>query len=105
MNKPQRKYSPEFRQQIVELVQSGKKPGELSREFGCHVSSIHTWVNEASMGSNPAAALHKTLNHEEREELERLRKEVRQLKTERDILSKATAWFASNSAASTSFTR
>lgn len=101
MSKSQPIYTPEFRQQIVELVQAGRKPAELSKEFGCHVSSIHFWLNQAKGSSPGATGQSKALNQLEREELTRLRKEVRQLKTERDILSKATAWFANNGGAST----
>ena len=43
---PKPPYTAQFRQQIVELVQAGRKPSALSREFGCHVSSIHNWVRQ-----------------------------------------------------------
>lgn len=40
-------YAPGFRQQMVELVRSGRKPSELSKEFGCHTTSILSWVRQA----------------------------------------------------------
>ena len=94
MPKKQPFYTPEFKQQIVELIHAGRKPGELANEFGCHVSSIHFWLKQAE-GVRPISRS-STLNSAEQEELARLRKENKQLKIERDILSKATAWFASN---------
>lgn len=86
-------YAPEFRRQIVELVQLGKKPKDLAAEFGCHITSIQDWVRQAKIdaqgetGSGP-------LTTAEREEMARLRRQLRQVTMERDILAKATAWFA-----------
>lgn len=87
-------YAAAFRQQIVELVQSGREPKELAKEFGCHVSSIHNWVSHANSGTPPGDA--GALSQAEREELIALRRKVRQVEMERDILAKATAWFAHN---------
>jgi transposase-like protein len=42
-------YSVEFRQQMVELVSAGRTPNELAKEFGCHISSIHSWLCQAGM--------------------------------------------------------
>ena len=96
-------YPPEFRQQIVELVRAGRKPFELAREFGCSPQSIHLWVAEANLAAGePQLDANAPLSDGEREELTRLRREVQQLKTERDILAKATAWFAGRNGKSTS---
>ncbi len=87
--KRQPTYAAEFRQQIVELYASGRGPGELAKEFGCSEASVHAWAKKAgTLRSLPDAG------SEERDELLRLRKENRRLQTERDILAKATAWFA-----------
>ena len=83
-----------FRSQMVELVQSGHKPTQLAREFGVTAQSISTWVAQAAADSGKPARNKDLLNSAEREELARLRRENRQLKVERDILAKATAWFA-----------
>ena len=91
MSKSKPPYSAQFRQQMIELVQAGRKPSELAQEFGCHVTSLQSWVKQANLG---AASGDSMLSHTEREELQRLRRENRQLRIERDILSKATAWFA-----------
>jgi transposase len=87
----QRKYTPEFRQQMVELVRTGRKFDELAKEFGCTGWSIRQWVKQAD---RDALRGDRGLSSEERQELTRLRRENRQLKLEREILAKATAWFA-----------
>ena len=91
-------YSAQFRQQMVELAQAGRSASELSREFGPHVTSILSWVRKAGVDPAPdPLALSKPLHAAERQELVELRRKVRQLQLERDILSKATAWFAGKS--------
>ena len=105
-------YAPEFRQQIIELYASGRSPGGLAKEFGCSEASIHAWVKKAGTlrslpdGGKAVKIVHRqahqvqialALSTEERDELLRLRKENRRLQTERDILAKATAWFAGTS--------
>jgi len=96
-------YPPEFRQQIVDLVRAGRKPTELAKEFGCSSQSIQSWVAEAALAAGePQPNANEPLNDAERVELTRLRREVQQLKTERDILAKATAWFAGRNGKSTS---
>jgi transposase len=91
-------YPAEFKQQMVELVRAGRTPSELAREFKCSAQSISTWVaREAADRRAPQRARARerdVLSSVEREELARLRRENRQLKMERDILAKATAWFA-----------
>ncbi len=87
-------YSPEFRRQMVELVRAGRLPEDLAREFEPTAQSIGIWVAQADKqeGRREEAAPGQTTA--ERDELARLRREVRQLRVERDILSKAAAWFA-----------
>ena len=98
MPKPKPPYAQAFRDQMVELVRSGRPPSELSKEFGCHVTSILSWVRQAggagvaTLPANVAA-----LNAQERQELIELRRKLRQVQMERDILAKATAWFAGKS--------
>ena len=95
-------YPAEFRQQMVELVALGRCPKQLSREFGCHYTSIQTWCRAAGVPirSNQANALAATsissLSAIERQELLELRKKLKRVEMERDILAKATAWFANN---------
>jgi transposase len=76
---------------MVELVRAGRTPEELSKEFEPSAQAIRNWVrrvdlDEGRRGDGVTSA--------EQEELRRLRREVRQLRLEREILSKAAAWFA-----------
>ena len=87
-------YSPEFRRQMVELVRAGRSPEELSREFEPTAQSIGNWVAQAERQDGRREDAAPGLAASERDELARLRREVRQLRVERDILSKAAAWFA-----------
>jgi transposase len=89
-NKP-RPYAPEFRWQMVELVRAGRTPEQLAKEFEPSAQAIRNWVAQADRDEGRRGD---GLTTVEREELSRLRRENRQLKLERDILSKAAAWFA-----------
>jgi transposase len=89
-NKP-RPYAPEFRRQMVELVRAGRTPEQLAKEFEPSAQAIRNWVGQADRDEGRRED---GLTTVEREELSRLRRENRQLKLERDILSKAAAWFA-----------
>src|SRR4051812_39545410 len=86
-------YSPEFRRQMVDLVRAGRNPDDLAREFEPSGHSIRAWGSQADRneGRQEAPA---GLTAAERDELTRLRREDKQLRLERDILSKAAAWFA-----------
>ena len=94
MPKPKPPYPAEFRRQMVELVRAGRKPAQLAREFGVTAQSISTWVAQAAADNGKPVRGKDVLSSAEREELARLRRENRQLQQERDILAKATAWFA-----------
>src|SRR5512134_615702 len=87
-------YAPEFRRQMVELVRSGRKPAELAREFNCTAQSIASWVAQDAADSGKPVRGKDVLSSAERDELVRLRRENKRLQQERDILAKATAWFA-----------
>jgi transposase len=91
MGRKMPKYTPEFRRQMVELVRTGRKPAQLSREFGPTPWTIASWARQ---DERDAGAGDGGLTTAEREELARLRRENRKLKEEREILSKAAAWFA-----------
>ncbi len=96
MAKTKPPYPVAFREQIVELVQAGRSPAELSLEFGVSAQSISNWVAQAARDAGRPLPGKEGLSTVEREELVRLRRENRQVKMERDILAKATAWFANN---------
>lgn len=94
MPKSRPPYPAAFREQMIELVQAGRTPAELSREFGCSAQTSSNWVAQAARDKGRPLPGKEGLSSAEREELARLRRENRQLKMERDILAKATAWFA-----------
>lgn len=94
MGKTKPPYPEAFKQQIVELAMAGRTPAELSREFGVAAQSITAWVARAAADRGKPVRGKDVLSSAEREELARLRRQVRQLQQERDILAKATAWFA-----------
>ena len=89
MAKTRLPYAAEFRRQMVELVRAGRTPEELATEFEPTAQSIRNWVAHRNAGRGDGG-----LTTAEREELNRLRRENRQLRVEREILSKAAAWFA-----------
>jgi transposase len=91
MPKPKKVYPPEFRQQLIELVRVGRSPESLAKEFEPSAQSIRAWVKQAERDTGQRTD---GLTSVEREELTRLRRELRQVKLEREILSKAAAWFA-----------
>ena len=97
MPKAKPPYPAEFRQQIIELARVGKTPAELSREFGCSAQTIANWIAQDARDAGKPSPGKEGLTTGEREELSRLRRQVRQLQMEREILAKATAWFAGKS--------
>jgi transposase len=94
MPKTRPPYAPEFRRQMVELVRAGRDPAELAREFEPTAQSISHWVAQADRQEGRREEKGNGLSAAEREELARLRRENKQLRLERDILSRAAAWFA-----------
>ena len=76
---------------MVELVRAGRTPEQLAKEFEPSAQAIRSWVAQADRDEGRRED---GLTTVEREELSRLQRENRQLKLERDILSKAAAWFA-----------
>ena len=84
-------YSLEFRQQILELVRTGRTPNELAREFEPSRETIRQWVKQAELD---AGQRQDGLTTDEKAEIAQLRREVKRLKQEQEILKKAAAWFA-----------
>jgi transposase len=76
---------------MVELVRAGRRPEDLEKEFEPTAQTIYSWVAQAD---RDAGVRHDGLTTAERQELTKLRRENRQLRMERDILSQAAAWFA-----------
>jgi transposase len=84
-------YPAKFRQQMIDLVRAGRTPEDLAEHFEPTAQTIRNWVAQADRDRGKRSD---GLTSGERQELTRLKREVRQLKLERDILAKATAWFA-----------
>jgi len=84
-------YPTEFREQLVALARAGRSVESLAREYEPCAATIHDWVKQAGADNGERDD---RLTSAELEELRRLRREVKQLRQERDILSKAAAWFA-----------
>jgi len=84
------KYPEEFKREAVELYRSSDRPRvEVAKSLGISDGSLASWVKAAREAEVPGA-----LSADERAELERLRKEVKDLRMDREILRKAAAYFA-----------
>ena len=94
MPKSKPPYPTEFRQQIVQLARAGRTPVELAQEFGCSAQAIRNWLAQEAIDQGRPMPGKEGLTTAEREELVRLRRQLRQVEQERDILVKATTWFA-----------
>jgi transposase len=91
MPKSRPPYPPELRRRLVEMVQAGRSPAELAEQFEPSEQCIRNWVKQADRDSGKRQD---GLTTAEKDELGRLRREVRALREERAILAKAAAWFA-----------
>ena len=91
MSKKRPPYPPEFRRRLIELVRAGRSAEDLAKEFEPSAQAIRNWVVQADRDEGRRGD---GLTNAERIELSRLRKENKQLRLEREILSKAAAWFA-----------
>jgi transposase-like protein len=91
-----RAFTPAYKAEVVELVRaSGKSIGAVAKDLGLTETALRAWVRQADVdrGCDPAGAL----TTAERTELTDLRRRVKTLEMERDILKKATAFFAKES--------
>jgi len=86
-----RRFSPEFKAETVKLVkQSNRTMSDVAMELGISAKSVGEWVRLSEESGD-------SISEDERNELRRLRKENRELRMEREILAKATAFFAKES--------
>jgi transposase len=87
-----RRFSPEFKAEAVRLVQTTDESlSSIARELGVPAPTLHAWVSEARPQPR------EPLTEDERNELKRLRRDIRRVEMERDILKKAMAFFARQS--------
>ena len=91
MSGTRNRYPTEFKEQIVALAHTGRSRPDLAGEFEPCAATIHGWIEQADCDEGRRVD---GLTSQERDELQRLREENRQLRQERDILAKAAAGFA-----------
>ncbi len=88
---PTPQYPPEFKAEAIRLVRSsGRSIAQIAKELGISDNSLRTWVKQTQIDQGEREGL----TTDEREELRKLRREVKLLKQERDFLKKAAAFFA-----------
>ena len=89
MSALRRKFTSEFKQEAVTLVQrSGRSANQVAQELGVSQTALSHWLREATRVASGPNGFHAV------EELKALRREVERLRMERDILKKAAAFFA-----------
>ena len=94
--KKSKPYSSECKEGAVRLVlEEGRVAEQVCRELGVASSTLSEWLKQARIAKEPSSK--EALTTEEKQELYRLRKEVRQLQMEKEILKKATAFFVRES--------
>jgi transposase len=96
MARQRRSFSPEYKSEVVKLVREGSKSvGQVCRELDLTETAVRRWLAQAEVDAGGGAD--GALRSEERAELRRLRRENTQLRMEREVLKKATAFFAKES--------
>ena len=92
MPRTRRRFTPEFKVEAVELLEESGRPLQaVAEELGIHANQLRTWRNERlAAGSAEALARQRA----EAAELARLRREVKRLEQENEILRRAAAFFA-----------
>jgi transposase len=84
-------YPPEFRREAVQMVRSGRSVKDVAGSLGMTPQSLRNWVRQEQVDRHERDD---GLTSAEREELRELRRKVRRLEQERDLLKRAAAFFA-----------
>jgi transposase len=93
-----RKFTKEFKEEAVRVLEHDERSGaEVARSVGIDRGVLYRWQRELRGKQVAIGTVPKELLPDEREELRRLRREVRQLQMDKEILKKATAFFAKES--------
>ena len=91
-----RAFAPAYKAEVLDLIRaSGKSIGAVAKDLGLTETAVRAWVRQAEVdgGGGPSGVL----TTAERDELTQLRRRVKTLEMERDVLKKATAFFAKES--------
>jgi transposase-like protein len=92
MPRRRRFFAPEYKAEVVELIRStGKTVGQVARELDLTETAVREWLKRADLDAGRRSD---GLTTAERDELRRLRRQVRDLEEEREILRKAAIFFA-----------
>ena len=91
MPKTRPPYPPEFRREAVALVRSGRSVKDVAESLGCSDQSLHNWVRQDQLDRRERDD---GVTSTERDELRQLRRRVKRLEQEREILKRAAAFFA-----------
>lgn len=83
-------YPEEFRREAVELVRRGRSISDVAKALGVSQQTLRNWTNQTAVD----AGVREGVSSDEKEELKQLRRRVRVLEQEREILKKAAAFFA-----------
>ena len=93
-----RRFTKQFKEEAVRLLDTDSRSGEeIARDLGVERAMLYRWKRELQGAAKPVQNVNDALAPDEKEELRRLRKEVTQLRMEKEILKKAMAFFAKES--------
>lgn len=96
MPRQRRSFSAEYKSEVVKLMREGSKSvGQVCRELDLTQTAVRRWVVQAAVDAGHGGD--GALSTDERAELRRLRRENTQLRMEREVLKKATAFFVKES--------
>jgi transposase len=93
-----RRFTKEFKEEAVRVLDQDERSGaDVALELGIERGVLYRWRRELHGKKVPIATMSQALSPDEKEELRRLRREVQQLRMDKEILKKATAFFAKES--------